>query len=50
MTGALSVFVYFYIVIYFDYLKTVQTNKFIDFDVKTITAGDYTVEFDVDKD
>ncbi len=25
-------------------------NKFVDFDVKTITAGDYSIEFDIDSD
>lgn len=24
-------------------------NKFVDFDVKTITAGDYTIEFELNK-
>ena len=25
-------------------------NKFVDFDVKTITAGDYSIEFDIDRE
>jgi hypothetical protein len=25
----------------------VQANKYVDFDVKTITAGDYTMEFEI---
>jgi len=25
-------------------------NKFVDFDVKTITAGDYSIEFDIDSE
>jgi hypothetical protein len=33
--------------VYFDYIKSVQKTKFVDFDVKTITAGDYTLEFDI---
>jgi hypothetical protein len=24
-----------------------QKTKFVDFDVKTITAGDYSIEFDI---
>ena len=49
MVGCLAVFVYMFVVIYIDYIKQVQKNKFVDFDVKTITAGDYTVEFDIDE-
>jgi len=25
-------------------------NMFVDFDVKTITAGDYSIEFDIDRE
>lgn len=49
MVGSLAVFIYLYAVTYIDYIKEVQNNKFIDFDVKTITAGDYSVEFDIGK-
>jgi len=30
-----------------DYIDNVQALSFIDWDVKTITAGDYTIEFDL---
>lgn len=50
MVGCLGVFVYLFALIYIDYIKQVQKNKAIDFDVKTITAGDYTVEFDIGRD
>jgi hypothetical protein len=30
-----------------DYIDNCQTLSFIDWDVKTITAGDYTIEFDL---
>ena len=50
MVGCIGVFVYLFVVIYMDYIKQIQKNKFVDFDVKTITAGDYTVEFDLDKE
>ena len=36
--------------LYIDYIKCVQVNNYIDWDVKTITAGDYSVEFDIDKE
>ena len=45
MISSLAVFIYLYLVIYFDYMKCVQANKYVIFDVKTITAGDYSVEF-----
>ena len=31
-----------------DYVKQYQANKYVDWDVKTITAGDFTVEFSLD--
>jgi hypothetical protein len=49
MVVCLGVWVYLFTVIYMDYIKQIQFNKNIDFDVKTITAGDYTVEFDINK-
>ena len=48
--GCLGVFIYLYTLVYLDYIGVVQKLKYIDFDVKTITAGDYTVEFDLDED
>lgn len=45
--GSLVVFVYLFVVIYFDYIKCVQMNTYVDWDVKTITAGDYSIEFDL---
>lgn len=47
LVGCIGVFVYLYTIIFMDYIKQVQVNKFIDFDVKTITAGDYSIEFDI---
>jgi len=46
----MAIFVYLYSMVFFDYIKTVQSNLYVDWDVKTITAGDYTVEFPVDED
>jgi hypothetical protein len=48
VAGCLSVFVYLFTLVYFDYIKCVESNKYVDWDVKTITAGDYTIEFDLD--
>lgn len=47
--GSIAVFIYLFSVVYFDYINCVQMNKFVDFDVKTITAGDYTIEFELNK-
>lgn len=48
LAGCVAVFIYLFTVVYFDYIKSVQHNKYVDFDVKTITAGDYTIEFDLE--
>lgn len=48
--SCIGVFVYLFTVVYFDYVKTVQSNNYVDWDVKTITAGDYSIEFDIDQD
>ena len=40
--------VYCFSIVYFDYIRAIEKNKFVDFDVQTVTAGDYTIEFDLD--
>ena len=45
--ASITVFLYFYIIVYFDYIESVEDNRYIDYDVKTITASDYTVEFEI---
>lgn len=35
--------------VYLDYIKCVQMNMYIEFDVDTITAGDYSVNFDLEE-
>ena len=42
-----GIFIYLFTVLFVDYVQAVQKNKFVEFDVKTITAGDYTIEFDI---
>jgi len=42
--------VYTFSVIYFDYTSCVQSFSYVQYDVETITAGDYTVEMNVSKD
>jgi hypothetical protein len=43
----MGVFVALFFVVYIDYLRSVFKNTFIEWDVKTITAGDYSVELDI---
>jgi hypothetical protein len=37
-------------VAYFDYIKQVFASDYIEYDVKTVTAGDYTAEFKIQPD
>jgi len=41
------VFVYFYATVFLDYIRAVETTNQLDFDIKTYTAGDYSVEFKI---
>ena len=50
MAASLGVFNYFFATIYFQYIKNVQLNTYVDYDVKTLTAADYTIEFEIDDD
>lgn len=45
---AIAVLVYFYIIIYMDYIQCVLSTRYIDFDIKTLTASDFSVEFDIE--
>ena len=47
MIACLGVFIYLFAFLYIEYMRQVQENKFIDWDVSTITAADYTVEFEI---
>lgn len=49
MLGSIGVFIYLFVLIYIDYIKAVEINRFLDFDVQTITAADYTIEFHLAK-
>lgn len=48
--ACVGVIIYSYSILYFDYIRAIEKNKFIEFDVNTITAGDYTIEFDMNRD
>ena len=42
-----GVFVYLYVLLCINYQRRVQANKYIEWDAKTITAGDYSIEFPI---
>ena len=46
--ACVAVFLALFIINYFDYIKKMQESAFVEWDVKTITAADYTIEFDID--
>ena len=48
LIACIAVFIYQFVSVYFDFVKCWQQQRFVEFDVKTITAGDYSVEFDLD--
>ena len=39
-----------FVINYLDYVHRVQENDYIEWDVKTLTSGDYTVETDIGND
>jgi hypothetical protein len=45
--SAVAVWIYLFVHVTVEYIKSVQQNMFVDWDVKTISAADYTVEFRV---
>jgi hypothetical protein len=47
--GCITVFIYLFMLVYLDYISCVQMNEFVEFDVDTITAGDYSVSFDLEE-
>ena len=50
LLASIGILVYCFTIIYLDYIRAVEKNMFVDFDVQTVTAGDYTIEFDLKKD
>ena len=47
MVASVAVFLGLFIVNYFDYVYKTQEYNYVEWDVKTITAADYTIEFDI---
>lgn len=48
--ACVAVFLALFIINYFDYIKKQQEYNYVEWDVKTITAADYTIEFDITHD
>ena len=40
-------FISLFFVVYTDYIRSFFKNQYVEWDVKTITAGDYTVEMEI---
>lgn len=47
MISCTAVFIFLFMQITLDYVKSVQANRFVEWDVKTVSAADYTVEFSI---
>jgi len=45
--ACIGVFIALYVIVYCDYIRSVESSNYVEWDVKTITAGDYTIEFDI---
>lgn len=48
--ASLGVFLYLFVHTSIEYIKSVQDNNFVDWDVKTVSAADYTCEFSISPD
>jgi len=48
--ASVGVFMYFFAFLSIEYEHARQRLKYVDWDVKTITAADYAVEFDITKE
>lgn len=46
--GCLGVFIYLFVQVFVEYVKSVEENNYIEWDIQTITAADYTVEFEIE--
>jgi hypothetical protein len=47
LIACLTVAVALYVSVFTDYVRQVAKNNFVEWDVKTVTAGDYSIEFDI---
>ena len=47
--GCIGVFTALFFIVFVDYISSVFKNSYIEWDVKTITAGDYSCELDISR-
>ena len=45
--ACICVFVALAMINYLDFIKKVQENSYLEWDLKTVTSGDYTIEFEL---
>ena len=45
--ASLTIAVALYVSVFTDYIRQVAKNDFVEWDIKTVTSGDYTIEFDI---
>ena len=45
--SCIAVFLALFLVNYIDYIRKISENDYVEWDVKTVTAGDYAIEFDI---
>jgi len=45
--ACIGVFISLYMIVYLDYIRSIEMSNYVEWDVKTITAGDYSIEFDI---
>lgn len=45
--GCIFISVALFTLVYLDYIRQIAKNNFVEWDVKTVTSGDYSVEFDI---
>ena len=50
MICCLGLSVAFFVSVYTDYMSELGKFNFLDSDIKTVTVGDYSIEFDVTED
>jgi hypothetical protein len=43
----MGVFIALFFIVFVDYISSIFKNAFVEWDVKTITAGDYSCELDI---
>lgn len=48
--GCIFITVALFTLVYIDYIRQIAKNNFVEWDVKTVTSGDYSVEFDISKE